>query len=187
MSTDDPEIAAIARSAEAMVPWLRPHELASDTASIVDVCLHTLSWYVLAKGSVDGLLLLQPTSPFRSKETIKKGIHLFEKYKYRTILGVSPAKSHPMWCFQIKDDKMEPFITGGLKLRSQDLPKAYTINGSFYLITPHNLQKYKSFFNNDPVPLEINSFDESIDIDNSWDWKIAEYILSCKHLASPEG
>src|SRR5438093_3043672 len=65
VSTDDAATAEIARRAGAAVPWLRPAALATDTASSVDVCLHSLDWYEQAHGAVDGLLLLQPTSPFR--------------------------------------------------------------------------------------------------------------------------
>ena len=61
VSTDDPAIAAVCTEAGAYVPWLRPAELSTDTASPVDVALHALDWYRAKKGSVDGLLLLQPT------------------------------------------------------------------------------------------------------------------------------
>ena len=66
VSTDDPEIAAVARDFGAEVPWLRPPELATDTASSVDVALHAIANCGAGSHTIDGLLLLQPTSPFRS-------------------------------------------------------------------------------------------------------------------------
>jgi N-acylneuraminate cytidylyltransferase len=86
-----------------------------------------------------------------------------------------------MWSFKIEGETMRPFIEGeGLYMRSQDLPLAYTINGAFYLITPENLRKYRSFFKNDMVPLVIDAWEECIDIDTQRDWSLAEEALK-KH------
>jgi len=179
VSTDDPTIAEVASNAGALVPWLRPAGLATDTASSVDVCLHALKWYEGEFGNVDGLLVLQPTSPFRSRDTVLRGIELFNVYQRRPILGVSPAESHPMWCFRIEKNSIYPFLKGeGLSLRSQDLPPAYVINGVFYLIAPKDFRRSLSFYSDDMVPLIIENRQESIDIDTEWDWKIAETALS---------
>lgn len=181
VSTDDAAIAEVARSAGALVPWLRPPELATDTASSIDVCLHALDWYEGENGEVDGLMLLQPTSPFRSRNTVQRGIELFRESKFRPVLGVSPAASHPMWCFQILGGALRPFIDGvELYLRSQDLPPAYVLNGAFYLIAPNDLRKQRSFVTNDTVPLVIEEPRESLDIDSKWDWKMAEIILAMR-------
>lgn len=177
VSTDDPAIAEVAHNSGALVPWLRPVELATDTALSVDVALHALDWYEGEKGAVDGLLLLQPTSPFRRRETIDRGIHLFRQHNHRSVIGVSPADSHPMWCFKIEGTTMMPFVEGGLHLRSQDLPPAYAINGAFYLIKPSELRRHRSFCNDTTIPLIIDHPEESIDIDTEWDWKIAEAFL----------
>ena len=180
VSTDAPEIAEVARNAGALVPWSRPPELATDTASSEDVCLHALKWYENENGKVDGLMVLQPTSPFRSRNSVLRGIELFHTHNYQTVIGVSHAKSHPMWCFQIDRNKMLPFIKGkGLHVRSQDLPPAYVVNGSFYLISSDDLRKLGSFYSNDndKVPLIIDNPYESLDIDTEWDWVIAQAVL----------
>ena len=186
VSTDDAAIAEAARNAGAVVPWLRPAELATDTASSIDVCLHALDWYEEKNGKVDGLLLLQPTSPFRGRDTVLRGIELFRAHRGRPVLGISPAQSHPMWCLQIEGEAMRPFMdNGGLQLRSQDLPPAYAVNGAFYLIAPDDLRKRRSFFGDETVPLVVDKPEETIDIDTEWDWKLAEAILAMKH-ANPE-
>ena len=178
VSTDDSDIADIARNSGALVPWLRPAELATDTASSVDVCLHALDWYEGENGKVDGLLLLQPTSPFRGRDTVLRGIGLFRAHERRLVLGISPAESHPMWCFRVEGETMRPFIDGGdLHLRSQDLPPAYVVNGAFYLIAPGDLRNLRAFFRDDMVPLVIAEPKERIDIDTEWDWKLAETFL----------
>jgi CMP-N,N'-diacetyllegionaminic acid synthase len=170
VSTDDGAIAEVARSAGALVPWLRPAGLATDSASSVDVCVHALDWY---EGE------LQPTSPFRSRDTVLRGIELFRMHQYRPVVGVSPADSHPMWCFRLEGEAMRPFIDGGgLHLRSQDLPAAYVANGALYLIAPDDLRKRRSFYNDDVLALKIEPPEESIDIDTEWDWKLAETVLA---------
>lgn len=178
ISTDDSAIADVARATGALVPWLRPAEFATDTASSVDVALHALDWYEKEKGAVDGLLLLQPTSPFRRRETIEYGIGLFRRYNYLPVVGVSAAESHPMWCFKVDGATMKPFIPdGGLHLRSQDLPPAYVVNGAFYLLTPGYLRQYHSFFSENMVPLIISRPEECVDIDTELDWREAEALI----------
>lgn len=178
VTTDDSEIAKVARDAGALVPWLRPDELSSDTATSADTCLHALDWYEAENGKVDGLLLLQPTSPFRSRDTVLKGIDLFRSHQYRPVVAISPALSHPMWCLKLESGLMRPFMEGrGLQTRSQDLPPAYTVNGAFYLLKPDDLRKSKSFYGEDMVPLPMDKPEESIDIDTELDWKMAETIL----------
>jgi CMP-N,N'-diacetyllegionaminic acid synthase len=185
VSTDASDIAEISRRAGALVPWLRPAELSSDTASSVDASLHALDWYEAERGAVDGLLLLQPTSPFRRRETILRAIDLFGKEQRRSVLGVSPAQSHPMWCVQIDGTSMRPFVEGGgMNARSQDLPKAYAPNGALYLIDPNELRAQRSFCNDATAPLIIDEPSESIDIDTEWDWALAEAHLAIGHGSS---
>jgi CMP-N-acetylneuraminic acid synthetase len=182
VSTDDVAIAKVCKAAGAYVPWLRPAELATDISSSVDVALHTLDWYEAQKGSVDGILLLQPTSPFRSKTTVKRGIALFAKHGYRPVLGISPAHAHPMWTLKLKDNCLEPFIQGhGFETRSQNLPSAYVVNGSFYLISPPELRARRSFVGIKAIPLIIESSKETLDIDTEWDFKLAELIAERIH------
>jgi len=177
VSTDDPEIAAACSKAGAYVPWLRPAGLATDTANSVDVALHALDWYEAEKGAVDGLLLLQPTSPFRTKNTVQRGIELFRKNAYQSVLGVSPAHDHPMWTFKMEGGRLIPFMDEhGFGLRSQDLPAAYVVNGGFYLIAPTALRAERSFVGSRTIPLRIDSPEEALDIDTTWDWQMAEAI-----------
>ena len=181
ISTDDPAIADIARSAGALVPWLRPAWLATDTASSIDVALHALDWYEAEKGAVDGLLLLQPTSPFRTKESVRKGIELFSKNGLKAVLGVSPTHhAHPMWTLKMEGDHLVPFMREhGLGTRSQDLPMAYVANGSFYLISPTEMRACRSFVGEKTAPLLIENPQEALDIDTQWDFKMAELIAEC--------
>ncbi len=179
VSTDDPKIQDVAKGLGAYTPWLRPKELSADNSSSVDAALHALDWYESKHGVVDGLLLLQPTSPFRRIEKIKEGVELFSTHKCDSVLGVSPTHAHPKWTFTIENNILSPFLSDhGLNTRSQDLESAYVVNGSFYLISPNALRQEKSFFIEGTLPLVIDSSIESLDIDTEQDWQYAEYCLN---------
>ncbi|MCZ8227581.1 MAG: acylneuraminate cytidylyltransferase family protein [Burkholderiaceae bacterium] len=178
VSTDDDGIGDIARKAGASVPWLRPAALATDEASSVDVALHALDYYEGLHGPVDGLLLLQPTSPFRSRETVLRGLETFRSHAFRSVVGVSQASTHPLWCFRIDGGSMRRFVERTqADLRAQALPPAYALNGAFYLISPAELRAARSFCNEDTVPLIMDAPIEGVDIDTETDWQWAEYLL----------
>ena len=181
LSTDDPHIARVASEMGVMVPWLRPPELATDTASSVDVALHALDWYEAEYGVVDGLMLLQPTSPLRSRGTVERGIALFQDGQGRAVVGVAPATTHPMWALKLLDGGLQPWVSQeALRTRSQDLPAAYAITGAFYLLSPQELRKERSFFPLGAQPLVLNGEGESIDIDTEEDYVLAQALLSLR-------
>ena len=172
VTTDDPSIASISLAAGALVPWLRPSYLATDTATSVDVALHALDWYESAHGVVDGVLLLQPTSPYRSRETVLEGMRQFNQQR-RSVVAVSEVKVDPARCFFIQTDGLKMCVpTPG---NTQEA--AYAVNGALYLIGPDELRKTMSFFNTTSVPLIVNNHRESIDIDDGFDWWLAERML----------
>jgi N-acylneuraminate cytidylyltransferase len=175
VSTDSPDIAKIAVGNGALVPWLRPAELSTDTATSMAVCLHAVNWYENEKGPIDGLILLQPTSPFRTSESIRKGIAIFSKNSRKSVVSFSPAESHPMWCYRSEGNSMVPFVQDAdRQVRAQDLPAAYVINGGLYIASPTYLRVNCSFIGDDTVPIIMESEQESLDIDTEWDWKLAE-------------
>ena len=146
VSTDDEEIGKICNKLDIKFPWKRPKYLSGDKVSSENVALHFLNWYEKKYSKIDGLLLLQPTSPFRKKSSIIKAIKLFKKNKNKAIVSFSRIK------------------------------KKNRINGSIYLISSKNIRKHKSFFKPTVLPLVQNNLKESIDIDTYDDWKIAEKL-----------
>ena len=111
VSTDDKDIAEIARDAGALVPWLRPADLASDTASSAEVIAHALKWYEKERGNVDVVLLLQPTSPFRSPASIRGAVLTYADQpgpRQHAVVSVSPAGSHPAWTFTCQGEELKP-------------------------------------------------------------------------------
>lgn len=179
VSTDCAVIADVAKNAGALVPWLRPESLSGDTATSSDAAIHAVDWYEQKYSRIDGVLLLQPTSPFRASETIEKGIRLFESENRQAVIGVSPTHSHPAWTYRITDNYLIPFLPEyDSETRSQDLPPAYIVNGSFYLISPDELRMTRTFMPEQCKPLIIESRKEVLDIDDEWDFRLAEFLLS---------
>ena len=183
VSTDDAEIAKICEKSGVEVPWLRPSELATDKANLVDVTLHALNWYESINEKVDGVVLLQPTSPFRTVATLRRGIKLFKDSNFKSVVGVSKSHAHPMWMFRIKGGILVPYI--GItesNIQSQNLPLLYALNGCFYLISPENLRNNKSFIEPDSIPLIVESRYESIDVDDEFDFEQAQYLVNDKKM-----
>lgn len=172
VSTDDPSIASVSSTAGALVPWLRPSELATDAATSVDAVLHALDWYESEHGVVDGLMLLQPTSPYRSREIILEGVQQFAQQR-RSVVAVSKVKLYPARCFFIHAHSLKMCVPepGNTK------EAAYAVNGALYIISPDELRKSRSFLSTTSVPVIVNSLRESIDIDDNYDWWLAERML----------
>ena len=178
VSTDDETIAQIARKTGAMVPWLRPENLSQDESSSSDVAIHALDWYESQFGKVDGLMLLQPTSPFRSKDTILSAIALFKASNYQTIIGVSKSKDKNNLRYILKNGIITQVDERKVKNKvNKILGNLYKINGSVYLINPSEIRLYRSFHPKNSLGIVINSKKESIDIDTEADLTQARKAL----------
>lgn len=179
VSTDSVEIENIAMKYGAQSLGLRSKELSTDDASSIDVVIDVIDKYQQKNGKIDGVMLLQPTSPFRTADTIRKAVQEFEKRHSKSpVISFRFAKSHPEWCFKKVKDRFIPFIKGDyLNTRSQDLTAAYVVDGQIYLISPELLKKQKSFWSEDVVPLLLDDKSNDVDIDDENDFKYAEYLL----------
>jgi CMP-N,N'-diacetyllegionaminic acid synthase len=178
LSTDSNEIAKVGFQQDILVPWLRPQEYANDDSSSADVAIHALDWYETHYGDVDGLLLLQPSSPFRARQSIIDSLKKYKEGSGRSVISVSECRDHPMWAMTIDNGYMRPFLDDYRPgLRSQELPKAYVPNGAIYLVEPKVLRKKRSFASGEIIPMIINSIKESIDIDTEDDLLFAKFLL----------
>lgn len=180
VSTDDAGVAAMGIEHGASAPWLRPDELSTDTATSIDVVLHALSACESEGATADSVMLLQPTSPFRSVGTIRRAVELHSQAGSPPVVSVCPAKSHPAWCFLVDSEGRMRGYAGddALPARSQDLPPAYQLNGSVYLASADDLRREGSFFCPRTRALVVTQPEESIDIDDAWDWRLAECIAA---------
>jgi N-acetylneuraminate synthase/N,N'-diacetyllegionaminate synthase len=179
VSTDDPKIAEVSAAYGVPVPWLRPKELAKDDSPIADAAVHLLKKLDADEGyRPDAVLLLAPTSPFRTAETIRKAVALFKAHPGEGVISVTQAESHPFWCCRVdkKTGRLSPFLP---KMKSppprQKLPPAYALEGSIFLVSRENLLKRRSFRGPKERALVIPPA-EAVDIDTPLDWAKAESI-----------
>lgn len=185
VSTDDEELAAIARQHGAEVPWLRSPTHATDEANVLGAVREVLSRLEAAGEKLPGsVLLLQPTSPFRTAATIQEAVARHRE-SGNSVVSVAPAASHPYWCKAIgPGGTLLPFMdTGEASLRSQDLPPVYALNGAIYLSTVANLEQRGSFYGEPTQALVMADPAESIDIDTPYDWAIAEAFAELRAKA----
>lgn len=176
VSTDSQEIAEIARRAGASVPFLRPAELATDTASSRDVMLHALNF----TDYNSPLILLQPTSPFRNPEDISRAVRLFEEKRPDMVVSVKPAATNPYYnAYECDENGMLRISKGdGNITRRQDAPDVWEFDGAIYVINPDSLRRYPSLAAMPNIlPIE-NTSKYNIDIDSELDFMLAEYIIS---------
>ncbi len=183
VSTDDDAVAEIAREYGGDVPWLRSKKNAGDTSVVVDTIQEVLrSIEVDGDPMPDAIMLLQPTSPFRSIESIHKAIRIFGQASGNSVVSVSPAANHPWWCKRLSEEGvLLPFVPDAPgNIRSQDLPPAYALNGLIYLASIATVRQRNSLYSERTHALVIDSFEEALDIDTPFDWLVAETICNAR-------
>ena len=179
VSTDDPEIAAVARAHGAEVPFLRPAALATDSASSLEVALHALDW--LEKEELitpEYLLLLQPTSPLRRSTDIVAAMQLAATQDADAVLGVCEAAPHPYLARTVSSEGViSDFLPISPKPATrQEYPPAYVINGALYLIRSATLRAERTF--QPPGALAcIMPVERSLDIDTPWEMRLVDLLL----------
>lgn len=176
VSTDDPEIIKCVEDYGLKVPFVRPEELATDTAGTYEVLLHALNFYEKQGRHYDVVLLLQNTSPFRTAEHVKEALALYTP-EVDMVVSVKECASNPYYCvFEENQDGYLHVCKGdGNIYRRQDAPKVYEYNGAIYIMNAemlktthmHKMQKRVKY-----VMDEKSSFD----LDTMNDWKIAELM-----------
>ena len=178
VSTDSVEIQEISSTAGARVPWLRPSALATDDASSVDVAIDALDRYENEFGQVDGLLLLQPTSPFRTKEYIEHGIDKFLMNGEDSVIGISPVRENPSWMATIENNQINGLKQQNITVASfWESKNLYMVNGALYLSSPTTLRNQKTFYSATSIPLVCESLIESLDIDTEAEFEMGEHYF----------
>jgi CMP-N,N'-diacetyllegionaminic acid synthase len=179
LSTDSDEIIAIAKALGLEVPFVRPANLATDTANSRDVILHALSFFQNRGKYYENVVLLQPTSPFRKLADVRNMMDLLTD-DLDMVVSVKEAHDNPYYSlFEENENGYLELSKKGNFTRRQDVPKVYAYNGSVYVIKAARLiQKPFSDFDK-IVKYEMDNV-HSIDIDTPFDWQIAEMIVEKK-------
>jgi CMP-N-acetylneuraminic acid synthetase len=185
-STDDEEIAAVARAAGAEVPFLRPAELAQDTSEDWPVFVHALTWLREHEGWQPELIVnLRPTSPLRRPGHVDAAIRLLRETNADSVKGICLARQHPhkMWLRSESDVAgiIEPLQQTEFRLRrGPDVPRAelqevYWQNGVVDVTRRTVIERGRMI--GDRVAGLVTDPRESVDVDSELDLRLAELLL----------
>jgi len=180
LSTDDTEIADTVRAMGVEVPYMRPAELATDTAGSREVILDAMDWAEANGVDFDCVVLLQPTSPFRTTDDILSCISALGPDDDMAVT-VAPAHDNPYYTiFETAADGTLHISKGdGKYTRRQDAPQAWVYNGAVYAIRLESIRSMSMGEFPRRIP-SVMPVERSIDLDNELDWLIAETLMARK-------
>jgi len=185
VSTDDPEIARIAKRYGAGVPFLRPKALAGDDVTDLPVFRHCLLWLRKHEGFYPDIIVqLRPTAPLRKAGQIDRGIKiLMNSPQADSLRSVCIAPKNPLKMWKIKKNRLIPFLPesfSGIKeaynLPRQKLPMAYIQNGLLDITKARTVLKKNSMTGDIILPFVVDEC-ESVNIDNEIDFLVAEQLM----------
>ena len=174
VSTDDEEIAEIAKNFGAKTPFLRSRDNSNNFASTVDVLIEVLDWYSKSGQKFEYGCCLYPAAPFATPELLAENYTRLFKEKCDVVFPVV-AYSHPIQrALKLnKNNKISLFFNQDQFTRSQDLETTYHDSGQFYWFEIEKLLLNKSLFSENAMGVKVSEF-QAQDIDSLEDWKMAE-------------
>ncbi len=180
VSTDDEEIAQIAKEYGAQVPFYRSEKTANDFASTADVIAEVLDEYEKRGEYFDAFCCIYPTAPFLTGERLKEAAKLLAKEDADGVVPVVRFGFPPQRCVVMKEGFLEFKWPENRLARSQDLEPFYHDAGQFYFLKTGSFKEQKQMFPAKTVPLVLEEL-EVQDIDNEVDWKMAEVKFRMLH------
>ena len=183
ISTDSREIQENARAYGVEVPFTRPSELATDTASSVSVVLHAMSWIEQEKKDrYDALMLLEPAAPFARANDYDNAVEMMTRVGADVVVGVRPVSINSIFIGPLDHEgritsiieKMKPWQESG----SPRLPEEYTMNGALYLFRWDYFKQHKSIYHDGNTTYGyVMDPCYSIEIDTPADLLQAEFMV----------
>ena len=174
VSTDDEEIAEIAKKYGAKVPFFRSTENSNDDATLSDLMREVLAYYDGQERIFDHVCCIYSTAPFVTPTRLKEALKKLQTNDYISVVPVQKFEFPILRSLRInKDNQLElnwPEFSG---TRSQDLEEAYHDAGQFYWAKMEDCKKELKFFSSKTGFIELKST-EAQDIDNEEDWNNAE-------------
>ncbi|QLG38206.1 acylneuraminate cytidylyltransferase family protein [Paenibacillus sp. E222] len=178
VSTDSEEIARVAKSAGAEVPFIRPVELATDQAASIDVLKHAVLYYEQEENtSFEHIVLLQPTSPLRNAHDIDEAYQIFINNEGDSLQSITVSDTHPYLLREWTCGKLEPYLKEQAdNLRRQDLSEMYILNGAIYIVKRDLLMIHNTMTGSNNYGYLMPQ-ERSVDIDNELDLRWAEFLI----------
>lgn len=187
VSTDDAEIADVARAHGAEVPFVRPAELADDYTGTIPVIAHAIDWMSRNAGAVDVACCLYATAPFVRPQDLRSGMELLQQS------GADYAFSVTSFPFPIQrairitaDRRVEMLSPGHFNTRSQDLEETFHDAGQFYWGRADAWLAGKPLFSHDAAPVLLPRHRVQ-DIDTVEDWERAEWMFKAMQSQLTQG
>jgi CMP-N,N'-diacetyllegionaminic acid synthase len=185
VSTDDSQIADIARAYGIEAPFVRPAALATDEAPIIHVIQHSVEWLKDNEGYLPEIVvLLQPTSPGRTHTHIDEAVDLLVESAADTVVSVVevPHQYIPQSVMRIVDGRLINFASDSAVYRRQDKPRFYARNGPAILVNRLGVVASGRLYGDTTRPY-VMAHADSIDVDTPDDLLVAEFWLSRKNRA----
>jgi CMP-N-acetylneuraminic acid synthetase len=177
VSTDSEEIARCAARYGADPQGLRPRRLARDESPVTGALSDALAKFERAHPPVDAVVLLQPTSPFRTSRHIDGAIARFESSTADTVASVRLTRDHPYWAWTRAGAVIRPYHTlARMALTRADLPEVYVENGAVFVVRAPLVRRGR-IYGRRVVPYVMDAH-SSVDIDTPEDLQWAEFVLS---------
>lgn len=176
VSTDNKQYIKLIEEYGLSVPFIRPNNIATDTATTEDVLKHAVNYYKNLGISYSKIVLLQATSPLRNGTQLKEVLKLYND-NLDMVVSVKETAANPYYV--LFEENKNGFLEKSKKgtfTRRQDCPKVWEYNGAIYVINVKSLfEKSLSNF----TKIKKYEMDElsSLDIDTPLDWKLVELIL----------
>jgi N-acylneuraminate cytidylyltransferase len=182
VSTEDFEINTVAKQTGLTYSYTRPEKLATDTSSSHEVILDVIEHYQNQGLTFETIILLQPTSPFRTSKHILEAMNLYESSECEMVVSVKETKCNPYFNLFEENElgNLELSKKGNFTSR-QSAPKTYEYNGAIYIFSKETIQS-KQFSEFERLKKYEMSTIDSIDLDEPLDWKLAELIFNEKTL-----
>lgn len=175
VSTDDEELLNLAVSYGFYKSVLRPRALATSSASLVDVALD-LTRKLDDIDEYCGILLLQPTSPFRSCTSLTSFIEYVFSNNQAACVAVSSVHSQPSWMYTVMDDQIKPLLLDGGQVLDSNSEGLVCVNGFAYYVPIRILETNLSFIPENSRFFLINNIIETIDIDCEYEFEFASLV-----------
>ncbi len=178
VSTDDPDIAAVARTHGAEVPFLRPPELSRDDSPHIPVLLHALTWLREHQGRLpDWLVLLQPTSPLRLARDVDDAVDLALARDADAVVSLAPRDDLHLLRDLDEAGRILPQAAYAQGYQPRQSARAgHVVNGAVFLIKTSVLLEKQTFYTDRTYALVMPAA-RSLDVDTPFDLKLAELLL----------
>jgi len=178
VSTDDAEVADVARACGAEVPFTRPADISGHHSGTTEVVTHAVRWSLEARWAVTAVCCLYATAPFVEGDDLRRGLSALESGEWSYAFAATEFAAPIFRAFrQCEGGGVEMFFPEHFDTRSQDLPRALHDAGQFYWGRPDAWLEGRRIFDRHSVPVMIPRWRVQ-DIDDADDWTRAEMMFT---------